>query len=163
MSGSFPKSTGQIPIFYSDRISGRPEEDVYLDSDSKPLFPFGYGLSYSKFEYSKLQISSNTIDKNGTLEVSVNVTNKGAFDGKEVVQLYVHDKVASVTRPQKELKNFSKILIKKGETKTVKFNLKAQELAFYDLDYKKIIEPGEFDLWVGGSSEDLQHTTFWVK
>ena len=160
---SFPKSTGQIPIFYSDRISGRPQEDEYLDIDANPLFPFGFGLSYTKFEYNNVKLSTNKIDKNGSLEVSVDVTNKGLTDGKEVVQLYVHDKVASITRPQKELKNFSKILIKKGETKTVMFNLSAQELAFYDINYSKIIEPGEFDLWVGGNSVGLLHTTFWVK
>jgi len=160
---SFPKSTGQIPIFYSDRNSGRPQEDEYLDVDAQPLFPFGFGLSYTKFEYSNLKISTDKIDKEGSLEVSVDVSNKGPFDGKEIIQLYVHDKVACVTRPQKELKNFTKVLIKKGEMKTVKFTLSAKELAFYDIDFNKIIEPGEFDLWVGTNSADLIKSTFWVK
>ena len=149
---TFPKSSGQIPLFYSDRTSGRPDEDFYKDIDAEPLFPFGYGLSYTTFEYSNLRLKSQTMNLDGTLSVSVDVTNTGKVDGKEVVQLYVHDKVASVTRPQKQLVGFTKIHLKQGETKTVDFELSAEDLAFYNIKNECVNEPGDYDLWIGGSS-----------
>jgi len=163
---TFPKSTGQVPLFYSDRISGRPREDKYIDMDAVPLYPFGYGLSYSTFEYSDLRLENNIVnskEKDASVTVSVNVTNTGVVDGKEIVQLYIHDKVASVTRPQKELKDFKKVFLKAGETKTVSFTLPIEKLVFYNNDLTKVVEPGEFDLWVGKNSQDLLQTTFQVK
>jgi len=162
VTSSFPKSTGQIPLYYSDRISGRPREDCYLDMDAKPLVPFGFGLSYTEFSYTNLTLSSTVLSDDQPLQVSVDVTNTGKRDGKEIVQLYVHDKVAGVTRPQKELKGFDKIFLKKGETRTVRFTLHADDLAFYDLDCRCVVEPGEFDLWVGSSSVDESQTATFV-
>jgi len=160
---SFPKSTGQVPIFYSDRASGRPKEDKYLDSDAAPLFQFGFGLSYTNFNYSNLRLSSNTMSIKGSVEVKVDVTNTGNYDGKEIVQLYVQDLVASVTRPQKELKDFQKVYIHKGETQTITFTLSAAQLAFFDVNLKKIIEPGDFKLWVAPDSQSGLSTIFAVR
>lgn len=151
---SFPKSTGQIPLFYCDRRSGRPREDRYLDLDSNPLFPFGFGLSYTEYTYDNLRLSSPTLTAEGSLTVSVDVTNTGTRDGKEIVQLYIHDKVARITRPQKQLKGFQKVMLKKGEKRTVSFTLNPDDLAFYDADCQRVVEPGVFDLWVGASSQD---------
>lgn len=162
LSVTLPKATGQIPLYYSDRRSGRPRQNRYLDMDAKPLFPFGFGLSYTTFDYANLRLSAPGMTKDGSMEIAVDVTNSGKVDGKEVVQLYVHDQVAGVTRPIKELKDFSKIMIKSGETKTVRFTLTAEQLAFYNIECEKVVEPGMFDLWVGGSSEDHLHTEFQI-
>ncbi|MFI3322617.1 MAG: glycoside hydrolase family 3 N-terminal domain-containing protein [Rikenellaceae bacterium] len=160
---SFLKHSGQVPIFYSDRLSGRPRNNFYNDVDANPLYPFGFGLNYSYLTYSKMRVSSNSMSKDGSITVSVNIHNQG-MDCYEVVQLYTHDIVASVTRPLKELKDYKKVFIKKGETKVVSFELKASQLAFHNLKLEKVVEPGEFDLWVGSSSanEDLQHKSFVV-
>ena len=163
LTASFVKSTGQIPLYYSDRISGRPKEDRYLDNDANPLFPFGFGLSYTNYAYSNLKLSTNSIKQNGQIEVSVDIKNTGNVDGKEIVQLYVHDMVAFVTRPQKELKDFQKVFIPKGETKTVKFTLSGSQLAFYNQQLNKVVEPGEFRLWVAPDSQSGLSTVFTVK
>jgi beta-glucosidase len=158
---TFPRNVGQVPIYYAMRKTGRPQADDvfskfksnYLDVENSPLFAFGYGMSYTKFEYSGLSISNETLTENDTIEVSVKVSNTGNFDGEEVVQLYVRDVVASVTRPVKELKGFKKIFINKGETETVTFKLSANDLAFYHQDLQFYAEPGEFMVFVGGNSD----------
>ena len=160
---TFPRSVGQVPIYYNHKNTGRPYlgptdpeqkyKSRYTDSDNSPLFPFGYGLSYTKFEYSNLKLSATQINQSGKLKVSVDVANTGNYDGEEVVQLYVKDVVGSVTRPVRELKGFKKLLIKKGEKKTVEFELSAEDLKFYNIDMKFVAEPGDFEVFVGGSSE----------
>jgi beta-glucosidase len=160
---TFPRSVGQVPIYYNHKNTGRPYlgptdpeqkyKSRYTDSDNSPLFPFGYGLSYTKFEYSNLKLSAAQINQSGKLKVSVDVANTGSYDGEEVVQLYVKDVVGSVTRPVRELKGFKKLLIKKGEKKTVEFELSAEDLKFYNIDMKFVAEPGDFEVFVGGSSE----------
>lgn len=161
---SWPKHSGQMPLFYSDRTSGRPRENRYLDVDGQPLFPFGFGLSYTEFRYGNLQLSSRSISPEGTLAVRVDITNAGSCDGKEIVQLYVHDRVASVTRPRMELKDFAKVFIPAGETRTVELKVDAQELALINAACRRVVEPGVFDLWVGPNSRDgLLHAEFEVR
>ena len=160
LTTTFPRNVGQIPVYYSLRRTGRPQADEtftkfksnYLDVSNSPLFPFGYGLSYTTFEYSNLKLSSETIHGKDSVKVSVDVANTGNFEGEEVVQLYIRDVVASVTRPVKELKGFKKVMIKKGENTTVTFNLTASDLAFYHNDLEFYAEPGEFMVFVGGNS-----------
>lgn len=159
---TFPRSVGQVPIFYNHKNTGRPlmnEEgrfekfrSNYIDERNEPLYPFGYGLSYTKFDYSNLNISSAAMAMDGTIEVSVDVTNSGGFDGKEIVQLYIRDLVGSVTQPLKELKGFQKVEIKKGETKTVTFKLTVEELKFYNSNLDFVAEPGKFHVYVGADS-----------
>ena len=167
---TFPRSVGQVPIYYSAKNTGRPlgnKEGVfekfksnYIDMRNEPLFPFGYGLSYTKFEYSNLKISNNKISTNQTLTVSVDVTNTGNFDGKEIVQLYTKDIVGSVTRPIKELKGFQKIDLKKGEKQTVVFELSAQDLKFYNSELQFVAEPGDFEVFVGTNSDTTLKAKF---
>lgn len=169
---TFPRVIGQIPIHYNVKNTGRPinpdnpkvdYRSFYLDAPNDPLYPFGYGLSYTTFEYSTPTLSSQTMPMDGgKLEVSVNVTNTGNYDGYEVVQLYIHDKVASITRPIRQLKKFQKILIPKGSTKTLTFTLSAEDLQFYGPEMKLIIEPGEIDVYVGGSSVTENMVSFEV-
>lgn len=147
---TFPASSGHIPLFYSDRPSGRPSENKYkYEGVVKPAFPFGFGLSYTEFTYSDLQVVKN--DDN-SVDVSVTVTNTGGMDGKEVVQLYVRDEVASVTRPVKELKDYRKIFLEKGRSETVRFRLRPEQLAFWNADMEKVVEPGGFTVWAGPDS-----------
>jgi beta-glucosidase len=158
---TFPWNVGQIPIYYSQKNTGRPAagkefkkfESNYLDVPNSPLFPFGYGLSYTSFEYKNLTLNENTISEQEELEISVEVSNTGDYDGEEVVQLYVRDLVGSVTRPLKELKGFRKVFIGKGETKKVTFALTAEDLAFYRYDLSYDAEPGRFMVFVGGNSD----------
>ncbi|WP_343669670.1 beta-glucosidase BglX [Chitinophaga sp.] len=165
---TFPRSVGQIPIYYNHKNTGRPEDpsnkysSKYLDISNEPLYPFGYGLSYTKFTYGPVQIDKNQLKQSatGNLKVSVAVTNSGNYDGEEVVQLYIRDKVSSVTRPVKELKNFKKISLKKGETQTVTFELSVNDLKFYNKDLKYVAEPGDFSVFVGGNSRDTQSADF---
>lgn len=166
---------GQLPIYYAHNHTGRapsgnetlidniPLEagqtslgcsSFYMDAGFGPLFPFGYGLSYTTFAYDRLQLSAQKLDMNGTLTASVNVTNTGKYAGAEVAQLYIRDKVGSVTRPVKELKGFERIFLQPGETKTVTFNLPVSDLAFWNIDMKRAVEPGEFTLWIGTNSEE---------
>ena len=154
---TFPRSVGQVPISYSHYSTGRPEPtDVvfwthYIDETNEPLFPFGFGLSYTAFDYDALVIDDND---QGSIKVSVQLTNTGSMAGEEVAQLYIHDKVASVVRPIKELKGFEKLLLQPGETKTVEFKLTPSELGFYNNQGEFVIEPGEFRVMVGGSSSN---------
>ncbi len=160
---TFPRNVGQIPIYYNEKNTGRPLGNKegnfekfrsnYIDERNEPLFPFGFGLSYTTFEYSNLKLSETTFKSNQTIKVSVDITNTGNFDGKEVVQLYIRDLVGSVTRPVKELKGFRKINIKKGEKQTVTFDISVEDLKFYNSDLKYVAEPGEFEIFIGTSSD----------
>ncbi len=168
---SFPRSEGQIPIYYNYYNTGRPAQNdsdvnyvsAYTDLPNSPKFAFGYGLSYTTFAYSDIRLSKTKITANEKLEVSVTVTNIGNYDGEEVVQLYIRDKVASVVRPVKELKGFQKIFFKKGERKDVKFILTKDDLRFYDTNLKYIYEPGEFSVFIGGNSKDVKEAVFSIK
>ena len=163
---TFPRSVGQIPIFYNHKNTGRPLSQQstekckfdkfrsnYLDECNTPLYPFGYGLSYTQFTYNNLNLSSTNPKGNQTLKVSVNLTNSGKYEGAEVVQLYIRDLVGSNTRPVKELKGFQKVYLKAGETKTVTFNVTPEDLKFYDNNLKYDWESGEFEFFVGGDSQ----------
>jgi len=181
---TFVREVGQIPMYYNHNNTGRPAQDwipeldeipleapqtslgntsFYLDSGAKPLYPFGYGLSYSKFDYSDLQLSANQIPVNGSLTAKATIKNVSTVDGSEVVQLYVRDLVGSIARPVKELKGFQKILLKAGESKTVVFTLKATDLAFYGRDLVKKTEPGDFDIWISKNSVEGLKGKFTVK
>ena len=158
---TFPRSIGQVPIYYNVKNTGRPipldnpKEDYksnYIDSPNTPLYPFGHGLSYTNFEYSDITLSSNKIGVSDTLLVSVNIKNTGNYDGHEVAQLYIHDKVGSITRPVKELKGFEKIFLKKGEIKTVKFKLTSEDLKFFN-GIEFTVEAGEFEIAISGTSD----------
>ena len=161
---SFPQNVGQIPIYYNHKNTGRPQADGptnkfqsnYIDVSNSPLFPFGYGLSYTTFNYGDIRMSKNSIRPADVLQVRVQVTNTGKFDGEEVIQLYVHDKVASVTQPLKKLKDFQKVLIKAGERKEVIFNLTIEDLKFFNSDLKWVYEPGEFSIMIGSNSRDVK-------
>jgi len=166
---SFPRSVGQVPIYYNHKSTGRPgngqpTESVfwshYIDQDNSPLYPFGYGLSYSKFEYSNLKTSAASFGKDSKITVSVDVKNSSNVDGKEVVQLYIHDLFASVTRPVKELKNFELTEIKAGETKTVTFTIDSKTIEFYTANNKWEAEPGDFKVFIGGSSDTKMEAPF---
>ncbi|QYA24174.1 beta-glucosidase BglX [Gramella sp. MT6] len=161
LTNSWPRSVGQIPIHYRMKTTGRPGPENgdfqkfktnYLDSPNSPLLPFGFGLSYTTFEYSDVKASSESLNADGSIELSATVTNTGDFDGEEIVQLYLHDKVRSVTPPGRELKGFKKIMLKKGESKTVTFTVSEEDLKFYNSAIEYVAEPGEFDFAIGGSS-----------
>jgi beta-glucosidase len=167
---TFPRNVGQIPIYYNHKNTGRPYlgasdpeqkyKSRYTDTDNSPLFPFGFGLSYTTFSYSNFKISAKKIARNEQLQVEVTVKNTGEYDGTEVVQLYVRDLVGSVTRPVKELKRFEKIVLKKGESKTVSFEISAEDLKFYDINMKYTAEPGDFEIFIGGNSNTDYKETF---
>ncbi|MEO9477320.1 MAG: beta-glucosidase BglX [Cyclobacteriaceae bacterium] len=173
LSASFPQNVGQVPVFYNHKKTGRPLPDGnwfqkfksnYLDIPNEPLYPFGYGLSYTSFEYGDIQVSQSSLQGDQTLTVSVDVTNTGSYDGKEVVQLYIRDLVGSVTRPVKELKGFKKRSFKAGETLTVSFDITTEDLKFYDYNLDFVWEPGDFEIMVGTNSRDVQSTVVnWVK
>jgi beta-glucosidase len=160
---SFPRNVGQLPLYYNHKNTGRPYlgptdpeqkyKSQYIDVGNSPLYPFGFGLSYTTFEYSNLKISSDKIKFGEKLKVSVDVKNTGNYDGQEVVQLYIRDLVGSVTRPVKELKGFEKITLKKGETKTVSFEISSEDLKFYNINMENIAEAGSFEVFVGGNSD----------
>ena len=158
---TFPRSVGQVPIYYNYKNTGRPgpKKEVfwshYQDETNKPLYPFGYGLSYTTFEYKNLKASISSEN----IEVSVDITNTGTVEGKEVAQLYIRDVIASVTRPVKELKGFEMIALNPSETKTVTFKLTKDELGFYNNQREFVVEPGEFKIFVGGSSDSNLETT----
>lgn len=159
---TFPKSAGQLPMYYNFKPSAQINE--YLSMDNKPLYYFGYGLSYTKFQYKNLRLDKGKIKLNGSLKVRVDITNTGKVAGDEIVQMYIRDKVSSVTRPVKELKGFTKVSLKPKETKTITLEIKPEHLAFHDINMKYVVERGDFDVMVGGSSrdEDLLKTTFAV-
>lgn len=161
---SFPRTEGQIPVYYNHFNTGRPAKNdtdrnyvsAYIDLDNDPKFPFGFGLSYTSFNYSDFNLSSENLKGNQTLKISVKVSNTGNFDGEEVAQLYIRDLVGKVVRPVKELKGFEKIFLKKDESKIVNFNITTEDLKFYDDDSNYDWESGEFDIMVGTNSRDVQ-------
>ncbi|WP_299578396.1 beta-glucosidase BglX [uncultured Sunxiuqinia sp.] len=180
---TFPKTVGQIPIYYNHKNTGRPADyeqwtDInkipaeatqhslgntshYLDAGFEPLFPFGFGLSYSSFDYSNLELSANSMGTDGVIEVSIDLKNTGKYEAAEVVQLYIRDRFGSVTRPVKQLKGYQKVTLKPGETKNVVIQLKAKDLEFFNgKDY--VVEAGDFDVWVGTNSQEGLHAEFSV-
>ena len=166
LTATWPRNVGQIPIYYSHKNTGRPLnpektancefekfKSNYLDVCNTPLYPFGYGLSYTKFDYSNIEISNTKLSNGEKIQVSVKITNSGNYDGKEIVQLYIRDVVGSVTRPVKELKGFQKIELAKGATKIVTFEISEEDLKFYNSDLNFVSEPGQFEVFVGPNSD----------
>jgi beta-glucosidase len=155
---SIPRSEGQIPVYHYHKPSGGRSQfsGNYVDLSTKPLYPFGFGLSYTTFEYNNLRLSKTKVDSRGTIEVSCDVKNVGAVAGDEVVQLYVHDREATITRPVQELAGFCRIHLNPGETQTVSFSLGISQLAFYNVDMEFVVEPGNVDVTLGSSSEDIR-------
>jgi len=167
---TFPRSVGQVPIYYNAKNTGRPLSDEksdkcefekfrsnYIDECNTPLFPFGYGLSYTSFGYSDVQLSKTQLSGNDQLTASITLTNSGKYDGNEVVQLYIRDMVGSVTRPVKELKGFQKVFLKAGESKKISFTITPEDLKFYNSELKYDWEAGEFDIMIGTNSHDVKH------
>jgi len=165
-SGKLPltvaRSVGQLRMIYNHKPSAYFHK--YADEKNTPLYPFGYGLSYTKYSYNAPKLSSKTFKLGEAVTVTVGVTNSGEIDGEEIVQLYIRDKVSSATRPVKELKGYQRVALKVGETKTVSFTINAESLAFYDINMTYCIEPGEFTIMTGSSSndKDLKLTTLEV-
>ncbi len=165
---TFPRTEGQIPIYYNYYNTGRPAKNdsdlnyvsAYIDLPNSPKFPFGYGLSYTQFEYSDIRLSKKQIKPGDRLEAIVTVRNAGKYDGEEVVQLYIRDLVGSVVRPVKELKGFQKIFLKKGEAKEVRFIITVEDLKFYNEQLQYLYEPGEFRVFIGTSSADVKEANF---
>jgi beta-glucosidase len=167
---TFPRNVGQVPIFYYEKNTGRPiylanpkYKSRYIDCPNDPLYPFGFGLSYTTFAYSDIKLSTTELTGKGELKATVHVTNTGNVAGEEVVQCYVRDLVGSVTRPVKELKGFEKIMLKTGESKNVTFTITPDMLAFHRLDMTYGTEPGNFKLFIGGNSRDVKETGFSLK
>lgn len=169
LTTTFPKNVGQIPLYYNHLNTGRPLEagkwfskfrSNYLDIDNDPLYPFGYGLSYTTFRYGNLQLSNDSMNEKGKITASVTVTNTGNYDADEIVQMYIRDMVGSVARPVKELKGFERIHLKKGESRTVSFDITAEQLKFYNSALNWVCEPGEFEVMVGGNSREVQTKKF---
>lgn len=172
LSTTFPQNVGQIPLFYNHKNTGRPLPEGqwfqkfrsnYLDVSNDPLYPFGYGLSYTSFSYSDITLSSTSMKAGQTVTASVNVTNTGNKDGKEVIQLYIRDVVGTSTRPVKELKGFKKVEIKAGQTKAVSFNITVDDLKYYNYDLKYVAEPGDFKVFIGGNSRDVKEAGFTLR
>jgi beta-glucosidase len=168
---SFPRNVGQVPIYYSIRNTGRPNggdvfgkyKSNYLDVENSPLYPFGYGLSYTTFSYRKPLLSATSVTATKGITASVTVTNTGNYDGEEVVQLYIKDEVGSITRPLKELKGFQKVFLKKGESKTVAFSIDEKMLRFYNADLRYVSEKGSFQVFIGTNSSIENSATFQLK
>ena len=172
LTATFPQNVGQIPLFYNHKNTGRPLQEGrwfekfrsnYLDVSNEPLYPFGYGLSYTTFADSDIHLSSTEMSADGKLTATVTVTNTGSRDGAEVVQLYIRDLVGSVTRPVKELKGFEKIFLKAGESRKVSFSITPELLKFYNYDLQFVCEPGDFDVMIGGNSRDVKKARFLLK
>ena len=167
---TFPKAIGQIPLYYNHFNTGRPAPtdpagnwfSRYRDIDNEPLYPFGYGLSYTKFIYGDIKLTSPTIKKTDRLVITTPVSNSGNLDGEEIVQLYIRDYAASIIRPVKELKAFEKIFLKAGETKIVKFTLTQKDLSFLDGNGNSVLESGKFSVFVGSNARDVKQTDFQV-
>jgi beta-glucosidase len=165
---TFPQNVGQIPLYYNYKNTGRPLSNEwfekyksnYLDVTNEPLYPFGFGLSYTNFKYTNLTLTNTKMTENEKITISVQVENTGNFDGKEVVQLYLRDLVGSISRPVMELKNFQKIYIKKGEKKTITFDIDIEDLKFYNNDLQFVAEPGTFEVFVGTNSEETLKAEF---
>ena len=169
LSTTFPQNIGQVPIFYNHKNTGRPLPEGtwfqkfrsnYLDVSNDPLYPFGYGLSYTNFSYSDITLSSSSMKPGQKISASVTVTNNGSRDGKEVVQLYIRDIVGTSTRPVKELRGFQKIELKAGASKTVSFDITVNDLKYYNYELKYVAEPGDFKIFIGGNSRDVKEANF---
>ena len=169
---TFPKNVGQIPLFYNHKNTGRPitakqwftkYRSNYIDVDNDPLYPFGYGLSYTTFHYGNIRLDKTTIAPGEALTATVTLTNAGDRDGAEVVQLYIRDRVGSVTRPVKELKGFRKVFLKAGESRDVSFAITEELLKFYDYDLNHVAEPGDFDVMIGGDSHNVKSARFTLR
>ncbi len=164
LTATFPRNVGQVPIYHSIRNTGRPQgsdefqkfKSNYLDVENTPLLPFGYGLSYTDFEYANLKADKTKLTESEVLNITVDIINTGNYDGEEIVQLYIRDMVASITRPLKELKAFEKVPVKKGESKSVSFKISVDDLKFYNANLDYDWEEGEFEIMVGANSADLQ-------
>ncbi len=165
---SFPRSVGQIPIYYNHLPTGRPYNFAkpnkytshYYDAENGPLYPFGYGLSYTTFTVSPVTLSAETMPHNGSVEASVTVTNSGKVDGATVVQLYLNDPVASMSRPVKELHGFKRIMLKAGESQKVTFRIDVDALKFWNQQMKHVAEPGKFNVMIGLDSVRTQNAQF---
>jgi len=168
LTASFPRNVGQIPIYYNHLNTGRPYhpgdspkfKSDYLDVSNDPLYPFGYGLSYTTFDYSNISLSAKTLKPGAKITASVNVTNSGKIAGKETVQLYIRDMAGSIARPVKELKGFQQIILAAGETKKVSFQISVDDLKFYNNDLKYVYEPGDFKVFIGTNSKDVKEADF---
>ena len=170
LSASMPRNVGQIPVYYNHLNTGRPNPkwfskytSNYLDVPNDPLFPFGYGLSYTTFEYSPMTLSSNTMTRGGSITATVTVTNTGSRAGDEVVQFYIRDMVGSIARPVQELKGFERISLQPGESRNVTFNINADMLKFYNKDLELVCEPGDFEAMIGTDSRQVQRLPFTLK
>jgi beta-glucosidase len=170
LTTTFPASVGQIPLYYNHKNTGRPMDSgnrftsKYLDISNDPVYPFGYGLSYTTFEYSEIKLSKIQLKGDEALTASVTVTNRGKVAGEEVVQLYIHDPVASISRPVKELKNFRKVMLQPGEKKDINIDITTNDLKFYNSDLKYDWEPGDFIIYIGTNSRDVKSAKVnWVK
>ncbi len=167
LSVTFPRNVGQVPVYYNHKNTGRPSADNspkfqsnYLDAPISPLFPFGYGLSYTTFTFSDFSIDKKIMKSGEKINASVTVTNSGNYDGEEVVQLYIRDLVGSITRPVRELKGFQKIFLKKGESRKINFPISVDELKFYNYNLQWVAEPGDFEVMIGTSSEKVSKEKF---
>lgn len=168
LTATFPRNVGQIPLYYNHKSTGRPYDGVsnekfksrYIDSSNDPLYPFGFGLSYTSFDFSPVKLDKSAIKSGQTIQATVTVKNNGKFDGHEVVQLYLQDIYGSVTRPVKELKGFQKIFLKKGESKKVTFTINTEMLKFYNSDLKFAAESGDFNVFIGSNSRDVSTAKF---
>lgn len=169
LTATFPQNEGQIPLYYNHKNTGRPLAEGrwfekfrsnYIDVSNDPLYPFGYGLSYTTFSYSDMKLSNSKMDANGNITASIVVRNTGNYDADEVVQLYIRDVVGSITRPVKELKGFKRIHLKKGESQVVEFTITPEMLKFYDYDLNYVCEPGDFDVMIGPNSKDVTKLGF---
>lgn len=171
ITATFPRNVGQIPIYYNHLNTGRPYhpgdspkfKSDYLDVLNSPLYPFGFGLSYTTFSYSNISLDNSILQSGGKITASVNVTNTGTRKGKETVQMYTRQMVGSIARPVKELKGFKQITLEPGETQKVSFTLSVNDLKFYNSDLKYVAEPGDFTLFIGTNSADVKEADFKLK
>jgi len=171
LTTTFPQHVGQVPIYYAHKNTGRPLtgkwfskfQSNYLDVSNEPVYPFGFGLSYTTFSYGEISLSKTTMTANDSIQVSVEVTNTGSREGAEVVQLYIRDLVGSVTRPVKELRGFQKVMLKAGEKQAITFTLTKDELSFYNSELKWVTEPGKFHVFIGTNSRDVKQGEFELK
>ena len=169
LSMTFPRSVGQIPIYYNHMNTGRPMQPEnkfstkYLDESNEPLYPFGYGLSYAHFNYGPVSLSSSSLNTNGNITATVTVTNDGAYSGEETVQMYIRDMVGSVSRPPLKLKQFKKMSLPQGESKTASFTISKSDLSFANAEGRSVLEPGDFKVFIGGNSRDAKGADFTLK
>ena len=161
---------GQVPVYHSQLNTGRPYNNEefskfksnFLDIPNEPLYPFGYGLSYTSFGFGDVQLSASSAKNGQKIKASITVTNTGKTDGEEVVQLYIRDVVASISRPMKELRGFQKVSLKAGESKTLSFEIGSEQLGFYNSALRWVVEPGDFKILIGPNSRDLKEANFKV-